>query len=70
MSIALEESLSLQLMREITYLEPEKIKASGLTRKEMKRIATVSNKYMMSMRNFGPSNSIGLTIVFSLLRLS
>ncbi|KAJ3478350.1 hypothetical protein NLI96_g9818 [Meripilus lineatus] len=37
------------LMQEITYLEPEKIKASGLTEEEVKHIASVSDKHMLSM---------------------
>lgn len=42
-------TISLQLMREITYIEPEKIKASGLTKYEVKRIVIVSKKHTMSM---------------------
>lgn len=43
------ELMSAQLMQEITYLEPDKIRASGLTEAEMKNISAVSNKHMMSM---------------------
>lgn len=36
-------------MQEIGYIEPEKIRASGLTLDEMKNIRDTSNKHMMTM---------------------
>lgn len=36
-------------MQEITYLEPEKVRASGLTEAEMKKIRDTSDKHMMGM---------------------
>ncbi|KAI0790956.1 hypothetical protein C8Q75DRAFT_82617 [Abortiporus biennis] len=41
--------LSTHLCQEITYLEPEKVKESGLTEDELKHIAEVSDKHMLSM---------------------
>ena len=41
-----------QLVQEITYIEPEKLRASGLTEAEMKNIADTSAKHMMSMVRF------------------
>ncbi|KAG6891677.1 hypothetical protein C0992_010079 [Termitomyces sp. T32_za158] len=40
---------SSQLIQEITYLEPEALRASGLTEAEVKHIAEVSEKHMKSM---------------------
>ena len=39
----------LQLIQEISYLEPRKIRASGLTEAEVHHIASVSEKHMKSM---------------------
>lgn len=36
-------------MQEITYLEPTKIRASGLTEAEVKHIGDVSTKHMKEM---------------------
>ena len=36
-------------MQEIGYIEPEKIRASGLTEAEMKHISDTSNKHMLNM---------------------
>ena len=36
-------------MQEVTYVEPEKVQASGITEAEMKHILDVSNKHMMTM---------------------
>ena len=38
-----------QFMQEITYLEPAKIRASGLTEAEVKHIADVSTRHMKEM---------------------
>ncbi|PCH42152.1 hypothetical protein WOLCODRAFT_137733 [Wolfiporia cocos MD-104 SS10] len=44
--------LTTHFMQEITYLEPAKIRASGLTESEVKHIAAVSDKHMMEMPPF------------------
>jgi len=44
--------LSTHLLQEIGYLEPEKIRASGLTEAEVKHLAEVSEKHMKSMPPF------------------
>ncbi|KAG6850646.1 hypothetical protein H0H93_010839 [Arthromyces matolae] len=38
-----------QLVQEITYLEPDALRASGLTEAEVKKIASVSESHMKSM---------------------
>ncbi|KAJ3557532.1 hypothetical protein NM688_g1426 [Phlebia brevispora] len=43
------EPLVQHLMQELTYLDPDKVRASGLTEAEMRNIADTSNKHMMSM---------------------
>lgn len=40
---------SFQLIQEITYLEPAKTRASGLTEAEVRHIASVSEKHMKTM---------------------
>jgi len=44
--------LSTHLHQEIGYLDPEKLRASGLTEAEVKHIAEVSEKHMKSMPPF------------------
>lgn len=39
-------------MQEITYLEPEKVKASGLTENEVRYIGEETNKRIMSLVQF------------------
>ncbi|RDB20005.1 hypothetical protein Hypma_012884 [Hypsizygus marmoreus] len=46
------DALVTHLVQEIGYLEPEKIRASGLTEGEVKHIADVSEKHMKSMPPF------------------
>jgi len=41
--------LSTHLKQELGYLDPAKVRASGLTEKEMEHIASVSEKHMKSM---------------------
>ncbi|GJE89575.1 hypothetical protein PsYK624_056790 [Phanerochaete sordida] len=41
--------LAKHLMQEVTYIEPDKVQASGLTEQELKHISDVSNKHMMAM---------------------
>ena len=36
-------------MQELTHLDPDRVRASGLTEAEMRSIADTSNKHMMSM---------------------
>lgn len=53
-------------MQEITYLEPEKIKASGLTEEEVKHIASVSDKHMLSMVSSIIWSYEGISLILSL----
>jgi hypothetical protein len=46
---AFAEPLATHLQKEITYLEADKVRASGLTEAELKTIMDTSNKHMMSL---------------------
>ncbi|TFY68463.1 hypothetical protein EVJ58_g1005 [Rhodofomes roseus] len=46
---AFVEPLTKHFMQEITYLEPAKLRASGLTEEEVKHIADVSTQHMKEM---------------------
>ncbi|KAF8239042.1 hypothetical protein L208DRAFT_1386911 [Tricholoma matsutake] len=49
---AFVNELSTHLIQEITYLEPAKTRASGLTEAEVRHIASVSEKHMKTMPPF------------------
>lgn len=54
--------LATHLIQEITYIEPEKIRASGLTEAEMKHISDVSSKHMLGMP---PTTFLAYTVLIT-----
>ncbi|KAI0076837.1 hypothetical protein K474DRAFT_1662382 [Panus rudis PR-1116 ss-1] len=56
------KDLATHLKQEITYLEPEKIRASGLTKEEVEHISAVSNKHMMSLP---PTTFLAYTVLIT-----
>lgn len=59
---AFSEPLATHLMQEIGYIEPEKIRASGLTEDEMKHISGTSNKHMLNMP---PTTFLSYTVLIT-----
>ncbi|KIP12147.1 hypothetical protein PHLGIDRAFT_17748 [Phlebiopsis gigantea 11061_1 CR5-6] len=59
---AFAETLATHLSQEIGYIEPEKIRASGLTEAEMKNISDTSAKHMLNMP---PTTFLSYTVLIT-----